>query len=1012
MRNAHLKDTFRELWNNKSRFLAIFAIIALGTGFFAGVKVTSPDMKLTADTYFEDYSLMDIHLISTYGFNEGDLNAIKANSGIRGILPAYSMDAIIKTDNEDKVAKVHSISLDELKNPGNGYINRVRLTGGRLPEKSGECVVEKMDKIGGVDLKLGDTIRLNTGKEDKDISDYLKKDTYTVVGYVETPYYLTFEKGTSSLGNGTVSGYVMIPDEDFNMEVFTDVFLTLKSTEGISAFADSYKNSVESGKDQFEDIAAAREEKRYEEVYNEAEAKLNDAKEKLAEGEKKQKEELAKALDKLEKGEAELVDGRRTLESQEASYRQKISDGSKRIAQEQARLESGEKEYAAQLLLFNQNKAGMPPEQAAAAEMALNMTRAQLDAGAGELAAQKVVLDKSEAQGRDQLAAAGQKLDRAEKDLKAGREEYEKQKAESDSQLEDARKEISDSEQKISEIAKPKWYVNDRNSNPGYSSYADDAKRIDAISTIFPVFFFIVAAFVCLTTMTRMVEEQRTQIGTLKALGYGNFAIASKYLVYAAIASVAGSALGLAVGLKLFPFVIINAYRMLYRLPPTIMPFRADYISLITLGALACTSLAVYLACYKELLENPAALMRPKSPKMGKRVLLERIPFIWSRLKFFSKVTVRNLFRYKKRMVMTLLGVAGCTSLMLAGFGLRDAISSIVPKQYGEVFRFNSIIIIDENSKAQDKNDVYKALGSDEDIDDMLNVRFKNYEAGYEGDWQKINLMVPESPDNIGKFISLHEMHGKKPIGISDEGVVIGEKLSEILDLKAGDELTIRDGDFKSVSVRIAAINENYTLHYVYMSPSLYEKEFGEKYASNCILVKTKGTSQQIDDKISSGLVKNKAVLQMSFTRDNRKSFSDMVGNLGSVVFVLIISAGALAFVVLYNLTNINITERVREIASIKVLGFYDLEVSEYVFRENLILTLLNTVIGLLGGIVLNKFVLETTEIDMIMFGREIYWYSYVASAALTVAFSALVNIVMHFKLKRISMIESLKSVE
>jgi len=864
MKSALTKDTLRELWRTRSRFLAIFAIIALGTGFFAGVKVTCPDMKQTADKYFQDYHLMDLKVVSTYGLNQDDIKAIENVNGINGMMPAYSMDAIIKTNDEDRVAKIHSIPLDKSNSGDNGYINRIRVISGRLPEKSGECVIEK-SKIAGMDLKLGDKITLNTGKKDNAISDFVKKDTFVIVGYAETPYYLTFEKGTSTLGNGSVSVYVIIPQEDFNMKVFTEAFLTLDETSGISAFDEKYKSVVSNKRAELESIAQKREEQRYNEIYNEAKAKVNDAKKELADGEKKRAEELTK---------------------------------------------------------------------------------------------------------------------------------------------------IADADEKISKIEKPQWYILDRNSNAGYSSYEDDTGRIDAIAKIFPVFFFIVAAFVCLTTMTRMVEEHRTQIGTYKALGYGNLSIASKFLIYAAIASIFGSIVGLSVGLKLFPYVIADAYSMLYKLPPILMPLRIDYIFWITLGALICTSTAVYLACYKELREHPASLMRPKSPKMGKRVLLERVPFIWSRLNFFSKVTIRNLFRYKKRLVMTLLGVAGCTALMLAGFGLRDAISSIVPLQYGEVFQYNSMIIIDENAKAADSTDVVNILESNENISDILNIRLKNLDAGSNDEWQKINLLVPQDSNKIDKFISIHEMDSKKSIKLTDDGVVIGEKLAKILKLKVGSEITIKESEFKKVTVKVAAINENYTLHYVYMTPKLYEKVFGQKLVLNSILANMQQVSKSAEDKISGDLVDNNAILQVNFTSSNKKSFTDMVNSLNSVVFVMIISAGALAFVVLYNLTNINITERIREIASIKVLGFYDLEVSQYVFRENIILTVIDTCVGLLGGIVLNKFVLQTSETDVVMFGREIYWYSYVFAAALTIAFAVLVNILMHFKLKKISMIESLKSVE
>ncbi len=1011
MKNAHLKDTFRELWRTRSRFIAIFAIIALGTGFFAGVKVTCPDMQLTADKYFEEYRLMDLRMVSTYGFNKDDVEAVKNSKAVKEIMPAYSIDAIIKAGNEDKVAKLHSIPLDKLKQGTEGYVNRYRLIEGRLPERPGECAVEK-GKIGGVNIAIGEEISLNSGREDRAITDYINQSTYKVVGQIETPYYLTFEKGTSSLGNGTVALYAIIPEEDFNMEFYTDLNITLQGAKGLSAFGDAYREAVKTGREKFEDIAGIREEQRYNEVYGEAGQKLEASQKELAEGEKEQKVKLSEALDNLKKGETGIKSGKLELESQRKIYNQKITASEAELEKAENRLQSGEILYSAKSKLFEQNRNGMPAPQAAATEAELQKNRLELDAGAKELVKQKALFEKQRREGAGKLKAAALSLERSEKTLEEGRAEYEKQKNESDKKLEDARKEIAEAELKVKDIKKPEWYIMDRNNNPGYTSYSEDTKRIDAIAKIFPVFFFFVAAFVCLTTMTRMVEEQRIQIGTLKAMGYSSFAIASKYLVYAAIASIAGSVAGLSIGLKLFPFVITNAYSMLYRLPPTIMPFRIDYTFWITLGALACTSLAVYLACYRELTEQPSALMRPKAPRMGKRVFLERVPFIWNRLNFFSKVTIRNLFRYKKRLFMTLLGVAGCTSLMLAGFGLRDAISSIVPRQYGEVFKFNAMIIIDEDANKQEKLEVVNALQANSNVEKMLNVRLKNFDAGYQEDWQKINLIIPEDNGKLGQFISVHRMQGKEPLKLSDDGVIIGEKLAKVLELKVGDRMTIKDGDFKSVEVKIAAINENYTLHYVYMTRVLYEKEFGEKPIYNSILVKEKNVSQEADDQISSQLVSKAAVLQMNFNRTNEQNFSDMVGNLNSIVFVMIFSAGALAFVVLYNLTNINITERVREIASIKVLGFYDLEVSEYVFRENIILTLINIIIGLLGGIVLNRFVLETSEIDVVMFGREIYWYSYLMAAILTVVFAVLVNIVMHYKLKKISMIESLKSVE
>jgi len=1011
MKNAYLKNTLREIWRTRSRFIAIFAIIALGTGFFAGVKATCPDMQLTADEYFREYRLMDLKLVSTYGFNREDLAAVKDGEGISDIMPSYTIDAIMKTEYEDKVAKIHSIPLDLTAGNGKGYLNRYRVVEGRLPEKPGECAVEN-NAASGNDIAIGSYITLTSGKEDKNISDYLKRDSYKVVGYIESPCYLTFEKGTSSLGNGTAELFAVIPEEDFNMEVYTDINLTLKATENISAFSQDYEEYIKVYKEKLEKIADSREIQRYQEVYSEAKQKIDDSKKELAEGEAEQKQKLSEALEELNKHQEELNTGKQELEKQKRLAANKIKNAKAEFNKKEIELENGMKEYSEQLKAFEQNKAFLPAEQAAAAEEALNQAKIKLEQGAKVLAEQKALFEKQSAKGAAELKKAEEDLNTAQKELEKGWAEYRKQKEDSDLKLANARKEIAEAEEKLKDIEKPQWYIMDRKNNPGYASYYEDTKRIDAIAKIFPVFFFVVAAFVCLTTMTRMVEEQRTQIGTLKALGYGNFAIASKYLAYAAIASISGSMVGLTVGLKLFPFVIGKAYGILYRLPPTITPLRGDYMFWITLGALVCTSLAVYLACYKELMEQPSSLMRPKAPKMGKRVLLERVPFIWNRLKFFSKVTVRNLFRYKKRLFMTLLGVAGCTALMLAGFGIRDAISSIVPKQYGDVFKFNAMVILDENAKDQERQKVFKTLEASNTVEKVLNVRLKNYDAGYEDNWQKINLIVPQDNEKLSEFISVHERKGKQPVNLTDEGVIIGEKLSKVLKIQTGDIITLKDGNFKSVQVKVTGINENYALHYVYMTKTLYEKKFGEEPDLNCILVKMKEVSDQAEDELGTQLANKKAVLQTSFTRDNQQSFSDMVGNLNSIVFVMIISAGALAFVVLYNLTNINITERIREIASIKVLGFYDLEVSEYVFRENIILTIINIIFGLLGGIVLNRFVLETAETDVVMFGREIRWYSYLLSAALTILFSILVNVVMHFRLKKVSMIESLKSVE
>ena len=1010
MKNAHLKDTLREVWKTKSRFIAIFSIIALGTGFFSGVKATAPDMKLTADQYFVDNNLMDIRIVSSYGLNQEDISAIKSEKNIKELMPSFTIDAIAKHNSIDAVAKIHSIPLD-LKDTQNGaYINRVRIIEGRLPINDKECVAEYNNASGS--LRIGDTVTFDTGIADKDISDYLKQNSFKVVGLIENPYYMTMEKGTSSIGNGSVSTYICLSDKVFKMDYYTEAFVTLKSTEGLSAYSDEYTQNINAQIKRFEEIAQGRQKARYDEVYTEAKEKLDKAKADLENGEKEQEEQLSKAADKLNEAKQQIEDGRKQLEKNKKELERKLASGQKAIKKAEQQLQQGEQQYSQQLKDFEQNKTFMTPEQLAMAQSALTVARQKLDQGKIELEKSKKEFNAGKTNGEQGIKNAENKLISSQSELDKGMLEYEKNKSESDKKLAEAREKISTGESDLAKIPQVKWYVLDRTSNPGYSSFEDDTQRVDNIAKIFPVFFFIVAAFVCLTTMTRMVEEQRTQIGTYKALGYGNMAIAAKFLIYAAVASVSGSLVGISIGLKVFPYVISNAYAMLYRLPAVISPFRWDYAILITIGGVVCSFTAVYFACYKELLEQPSQLMRPKSPKLGKRVLIERVPFIWKRLGFFSKVTVRNLLRYKKRFIMTMLGVAGCTALMLAGFGMKDCISAIVPLQYGEIFTYDAMIILDENESETELNSAKDLIKGDTSVSSILDVRAKEMEAGVKNDWYNINVIVPQDTMKFSEFITLRKAKGHEPIPLSKEGVVITQKLADMLDLDVGDSLELKDAESQQVSVKVTEIAENYAMNYMYILPDKYEELFGQKPVMNSTFVKFNDSYMGNESEFSKRLTDNKAILQVSFTNTIKKSFEDMVENLNSIVFVLILSSGALAFVVLYNLSNINITERMREIASIKVLGFYDLEVSQYVFRENIILTIINIVIGLLAGMVLNDFVMSTAETKIVMFGREIHWYSYILAALLTLVFAVLVNALMHFRLKKIDMIESLKSVE
>lgn len=1047
-----IKDIFREIWKTKSRFLSIFAIIAIGTGFFAGLKVTCPDMKDTAQQYYLDYHLMDSKIVSTYGINQDDIDAVRNGvDQVEEVQPGYSMDVLVDAgESADVVVKVLSLSESQKQQQG---INLPRLVEGRFPEAENECVVEN-NLSSPENFKIGNTITLKSGKEEP-LTDTLENTEYQIVGIVESPMYVNFQRGGSDIGTGTVDSYMMVPEQNFKLDAYTELYVTYSAAQEKNVFNSEYDEFIAQKEEQLEKVAAEREEARYQEILEEANQSLEDAKSELEEGRQTQKEELEKARQQLDDGYRQLEDGRRQYQQSQAEFEQKISDAQQQLDQSDAELQQQKNEwtqtqelYLQLNALFQQPPTGLTPEITALVERSsvldenlpslflgylttrdpslqamlqqalqaisdnLTASSQMLEDASLQLESGRQELQRQKEDGQKQLEEARIQLERSEQELADGEQEYQTQKAESDQKLADAEQEIRDAEQEISEIAKPVWYLFDRSDNLGYADFGDDAEKVDNISTVFPVFFILVAALVCLTTMTRMVEEHRTQIGTMKALGYSKFAIMSKYLIYAVLASLLGSGIGLTIGMYLFPKVIFNAYSIMYVYPPLLMPIRWNYIFWCTLAAVLCTTVSAFFATYKALFACPAELMRPKAPKAGKRILLERISPVWSHLNFIQKVTMRNLFRYKKRLLMTVVGIAGCTALMLTGFGLRHSISVIVDRQYGSVFVYDAMIVQDEGADQKDKDDLTQKLQATPEITESLNARQE--QLTYVGDHRNIDvyLFVPENSKDLSDFICLQDRTTQNPIEIPAEGAVITEKLSRLFGISVGDQITIRDEDHKEFQVLVSAITENYTFNYVYLSPEYYQSIFEEEYQTNTILFNTSEQGEEIQNQISTSLVSNDSVLSVSFSETNTKTFRDMISSLNYIVLVLILSAGALALVVLYNLTNINVNERIRELATIKVLGFYDKEVSSYIYRESNISALIGILFGLVGGIFLHHFVVQTAEIDFLMFAPEVDWFSFVISALLTALFTLLVNGILHFRLKKIDMVESLKSIE
>lgn len=656
-------------------------------------------------------------------------------------------------------------------------------------------------------------------------------------------------------------------------------------------------------------------------------------------------------------------------------------------------------------------------------EFQLQAAREQLESGKNQiLSGQRQIEDakKRIADGEEQIQAGIKQIQDGETGLADGWIEYqdgERQAnaeiADGEAQIADAKVQLADAKKEIEQIEKPTWYIYDRSHLPEYSGYGDNADRMKAIGEVFPLIFFLVAALISLTTMTRMVEEERTIIGTLKALGYSKKSIAAKYLGYAVLATLTGGIFGVMIGEKILPYIIITAYKIMYRhLPDVEIPYNLYYGVLACVAALLCTVAATIFSCMKELKEQAAELMRPPAPKQGKRVFLEYIPFLWKRLNFTWKSTVRNLMRYKKRFFMTIFGIGGCMGLMLVGFGLKDSISSIVPLQYEDIQLYDGNVILQSDVTMQEKQEVYEALEKNSQVVATAEDLLQKITIEHDGVSKEVYLNVPENVEKFSDFVVLQDRTTKEKYQLTDKGAVLTEKMAKELGVSAGDTVTIKEENEKERTVKISQICENYMSHYLYMTPAVYKAAYGKEPEYNSIYYRTEGRTTKEAELVGEAALKLDGALSVSYTTELRQQVDDMLQSLDIVIVVLIISAGMLAFVVLYNLNNINITERKRELATLKVLGFYDKEVTEYVYRENILLTLIGSVFGMLLGKILHRFIIVTVEIDSVMFGRNINTISFVYAFLLTVVFSLFVNGVMYFKLKKINMVESLKSVE
>ena len=1000
MKSMMKKTTLREIRESLGRYLAIMAIVALGVGLFAGLKITKTVMVGSADAFWQAQQLYDYRLVSTLGFEEEDVQALAQKADVRAVQGAMEAD-VLYTDEQgnDKVLKAHSI----LEN-----INMLETVAGRLPESDTECVVD--DHLYGEEV-IGSKIVLS-GDNDQDDLDSFRYTEYTIVGTVRSPLYVQFERGTTSLGNGSVSGFVYLLPEGFATDYYTDIYV--KFEEDAQVYSDEYDAYMDEREAQWETYCEEQGERRYQSIMTEAEEELADAEQELADEKAEAEVELADAKQELTDAEKEIADGEKKLEDGEqelADNKEVIAQKERELADARAALEAQEAELASQ----EEALAGMMQGQAAGMQyqMPADMARQQLEAGKAQIEEGEAELRKARGQIRDageEIEESRQELADARQEVEDGWQEYNDAKAEFDEKIADAEQKLADARAEIADIEKPDTYVLGRETNTGYVCFESDSSIVEGIANVFPVFFFLVAALVCMTTMNRMVEEQRTQIGVLKALGYGEARIMGKYLFYSGSAAFTGCVAGYLAGIRLFPLVIWQAYGVMYRFDGIVYAFDWATAVLCLAVSLLCSMGTTWASCRHELREVAAELMRPKSPKAGKRIFLEWIPFIWNRMKFLHKVSVRNIIRYKRRFLMMVIGISGCTALLLTGFAIRDSVTTVADRQFEEIQTYAVGVTLKDGVTKED-------LSLLEELDQIVADNGGDYGLAVETSMdletadgiKSVKLIAAAEPESFGAYFDLHTPAGE-PIAYPQAGeVVICNKLSERYRIRAGDTITLFNEDREELQAVVSGVCENYIYNYVYVNEETYRKATGETGYQSAYVNLPEEADVYV---VGASLMKAEHVTAVAVNRDMLLRVSRMMTSMNYIVFVIIACAGALAFIVLYNLNNINITERIREIATIKVLGFYKKETATYVFRENTVLTGIGCAVGLVLGRLLHIYVMHEVDIDMMSFDVHVEPVSYLLSILLTFVFTWLINRIMSGKLDKINMAESLKSVD
>ncbi len=979
------KNSIKKIFKSFGRFISISIIIMLGIGFFLGLKEATPGMFYTADTYYDDKKLMDYKVTSTYGLTEEDILSLKELKNVEKVIPTYSIDVL----SNGKSIRLHTIEED---------VNNVEIVSGVIPNNINECLADANN------YELGETIIFD------ETSEYLNINGCKVVGTIKSPLYIFSSYGISNVGDGKLSSFIFINKDAFNYEYYTESYIIAKGTTETNSYEESYNEVSNKLYEELIELKPIRESIRYEEIKKEAydeiakiqnelndeisanEQKLNDAKKELDDAQETLNKTKAETLATIEENYNKLENSKKLIEEQLNSYSININELDETILmieenvntlKEQLNyLEPDSEEYK----LVENQIINLETQKNTLINIQTNLKT--VEDGLEELEQQKNNFNA--------------RINEEQAKINDGYEEYYAGVTELESAKKEAEEEIKTALKEVEEIEKPKWYLLDRNDSTGYQNYKDDAEKVEAISKILPVFFILIALLMCLNTLARLIEEERTEIGVLQSNGFGKAKIISSYLYYVLFSSIIGMIFGIILSYMVISKLIYGVFTANYYLPSYQIIVDPITLTTVVITTLLLMIVVTTYACNKELKCKPAELLRPKAPKSGKKIFIEKLSFVWKRFSFMSKITTRNLFRYKKRIIMTILGVSGCTALLLTGFGLNDSINIISKIQYEDIIKYDEMVTLKNNITSVDEK--IETLLEENNINEYTLINQNTYTYTYDNKEETVYLIVPKNKDDINKYIDLTSINDEEEAELSDNGVVITSQMAEQLNVTTGENISIRNSDNELFLLRVDDIVYNYVSHYIYISPNYYQSIFNQEIEYNNILLKG-----NIDDSIN---LEEYDIHLITETSEIVDTFDDLIKNINKLIVLIIVCASLLAFAVLYNLTIINVTERKREIATFKVLGFNSKEIFVFIYRETFMLTVIGSLLGLILGVFLHKYVIYTAQTGSVLFLYNIEWYSYLLSLIITVILSLIVQLIINKTIKKIDMIDSLKYTE